>query len=349
MPDIYCLMLYLVTFLPLNINSGELPAIDNSVHLTQNLQGKPDAERIEKVASMSNDSSFNTTQFSVVIENSGDQINSILLSGLGGSLGGAIAGGFLSSFLQTHFSNKTFREKDHLTDLKNNVSNPLLNTVSTLSDFNFDIVRSGKITKLQSNDILLRDFMENHYPDIYSTLISFRELKLELDNKEHELNNILQLNLTNTFSSIKQSREENDDFNYKCLNTIIKAIIDDRYDESYLRITDYLRSRYLYFSSIKDDKIPFGTQKETNLLFSSNSIMDEEFNDKRVHDVRSAFILNITMVMNETKEKREEHKDIRLRFDDERKKLLDRLLEVKYSTRLRYQKTDLNKNKCSLT
>jgi hypothetical protein len=53
-------------------------------------------------------------------------IYDIFLNGLGASLGGAIAGGFLGSFLQVYYSSKNEQKKDHLSDLKENVINPLI-------------------------------------------------------------------------------------------------------------------------------------------------------------------------------------------------------------------------------
>ena len=191
-----------------------------------------------------------------ITDNAGDgnnQINTVLLSGLGASLGGAIAGGFFGSFLQAYYSNRSSLEKDHLGELKDTICNPLSQIISnpnfTISDLHnvIEVISSSSgVIKIKSSNLLLIDFMENHYPEVYHNLKECIKVKRDIDDKEHYIHSKLKSSLSGTFSSL-QTGQEKEVFNDVSLDTLAKAIINDSYDNSYLRMTEYSQYRYLYF------------------------------------------------------------------------------------------------------
>jgi hypothetical protein len=164
-----------------------------------------------------------------------DMVNDILLTGLGASLGGAVAGGFFGSYLQVYFSSRSDRTKDHLSDLKENVVNPLINTVSsfnfTPSDFTFSGFPYEEVAGLQSTDVLFEDFVTNHYRDIRTKLKETIRLSLDLANKTHNLLNQLKANLSNTFRDLKPT--EGQMVNLKAVDTLAEAILDEYDRHSY--------------------------------------------------------------------------------------------------------------------
>ena len=281
------------------------------------------------------------------------QLNSVFFSGLGASLGGAIAGGFFGSFLQTYYSNRSRREKDHLYELKEIVCNPLSKVLSkpdfTIHDLRpifAGIIQSGGIVKILIDNLIVTDFMENHYPEIFHDLEDVIRSKAHLDTADQSLRNKLKSTLSNTFSNMAEKREKEDTFNEESLDTLVSAIVDGIYYKSYLRVTAYTKYRYLYFSTIEDDKIPFGDSKEKYLIFSSTND-DPTYNVNRVQEIRNILISTIDPVIEDNREL-QNYKKLKFEFNGKRILVHGKLLRVKYSTRLVFVRDRLRK-KCTLT
>jgi hypothetical protein len=268
------------------------------------------------------------------------------LSGLGASLGGALAGGFFGSYLQVFYSSKSDRTKNHLSDLKEKVIIPLIDIVSnfnfTLSDFKFSGFSYQVCDELQSTDIPFQDFMTNHYPTINSKLYEVITLSAAMNNKKHLLLNQLKTNLSNTFIHDLKPTEFRK-VNQGSVDTLVQAILNE-YDRSYLRITDYLKYRYLYFYPVEDSQIAFSDPKYE--IFSSVSD-NEETNIGTVNDVRSTLLEAIDKIINQLANELKDYNESKLYFTKARKELLDRLFELKYGSKLNFEKK-LMRKKCSL-
>ncbi len=267
------------------------------------------------------------------------------LSGLGASLGGALAGGFFGSYLQVFYSSKSDRTKNHLSDLKERVINPLIDTVSnfnfTLSDFKFTGFSYHACGELRSTDIPFQNFMTNHYPTINSKLYEVITLSAAMNNKKGHLLNELKSNLSNTFHDLKPTEFRK--VNQYSVDTLTQAILNE-YDKSYLRITDYLKYRTLYFYPVEDSQIAFSDPKYE--IFSSVSD-SEETNIETVNNVRSALLEAIDKIINQLANELKDYNESKLYFTKARKELLDRLFELKYGSKLNFEKK-LMRKKCSL-
>jgi hypothetical protein len=289
----------------------------------------------------------------------------MIWSGFGGALGGAISGGVLSSYLQSRYSNKNISKKDHFSDLKKDIVEPL---IVAMSEPNFSSRDSNSTSKgpesthfridsltimtdtinannkLKSNNILFQDFIVNHYPQIYSSLKEVSRLMLYASNKRNRLSNVLETNIGNVFCTIEADLQTS--LNKNIITLLIRNIVDNNYDQSYFRITDYGTNRFLYFSPVEDYNVPF-YYKETHVIFSSHET-DAQFNAKRVSDVRSVLIERIEQIINQLKNEAEDYNRTNDSLIHERNRILASLLTIKYSTKLRFEREKL-RNKCSLT
>jgi hypothetical protein len=270
----------------------------------------------------------------------------IFLNGLGASPGGAIAGGFFGSFLQVYLSSKNDQEKDHLSDLKKDVINPLINTVSsfnfTLADFTFEGFRYEGGVGIQSNDVPFEDFMSNHYPDIRSKLNESVRLSLDMSNKKHNLVNKLRANLSSAFNDLNYVEFQK--VNTKAIDTLVEAILSG-YDSSFLRMTDYLDTRILYFYPVENPLIAF-SEEDKYLIFRS-ALTNAETNVTSVNDIRSTLIEAIENITNRLANELQGYNASKGAFTNERNDLLDTLLERRYGTKLNFEKKKWRK-KCSL-
>lgn len=153
--------------------------------------------------------------------------------------------GFFGSFLQTYYSNRPSLEKDHLYELKEIVCNPLSKELSkpdfTILDLRHTfagIIQSGEIVKIVIDNLLVTDFMENHYPEIFHDLKDVIKSKAGLDTADQRLRNRLKSTLSNTFSKMAEKKGKEDTFNEESLDTLVSAIINGIYYASYLRVTE---------------------------------------------------------------------------------------------------------------
>jgi hypothetical protein len=83
------------------------------------------------------------------------------------------------------------------------------------------------------------------------------------------------------------------------------------------------------------------------VIFSSAS-PNQEFNIEQVNRVRSDLIQGINSIVIQMSEEIKDYANSKNDFIDERKQLLQRLLELKYSNRLDFEKKSLHRQ-CLLT
>jgi hypothetical protein len=273
------------------------------------------------------------------------ELNDVLWTGLGASLGGAIAGGFFGSFLQAYFSDRSVQVKDHFKDLKSDVISALIETIkfdfklSDLETFGFSMENS----ELQFSDLRFEDFITNHYPDIRSKLEDFIRRSLDVNNKKGDLCNKLDSKLSNVFDNLEQHKREFQVINPESKDTLIRAISSD-YDKSFLRITNYGESQILYFYPVEDKMIPF---KDNSYRIFSSALSDEGANSKSVNEVKSTLVQNIEEIRNQLQTELLSCSESNTAFIDSRNRLLKRLMALKYSTKLDFEKKWIRR-KCPL-
>jgi adenosyl cobinamide kinase/adenosyl cobinamide phosphate guanylyltransferase len=284
----------------------------------------------------------------IINESNGELYTNVLWSGLGGALGGAIAGGLLSSFLQSYFSNRSVREKDHLSDFKQDIVEPLLNTVSKptfgLLDFNFVGFRYGDGEKPQSDDALLQDFMENHHSKIHEHLGDVIKLGLDYNNQQYALLERLRSNIHDIFTHIEH--EEKEYVLFDSIHNLARNILQKNDLNNDIRIAKYTQNRYLYYYPTENPLIFFSNEKDYGIFKSVHE--DEELNIRRTNEVKSYLVQNIGRTMDELRTSIDNYKDISNKFSQERTRLVEELLQVKYSTKLKFERKGLEK-KCRLT
>jgi hypothetical protein len=170
-------------------------------------------------------------------------------------------------------------------------------------------------SELQFSDLRFEDFITNHYPDIRSKLEDFIRRSLDVNNKKGDLCNKLDSKLSNVFDNLEQHKREFQVINSESKDTLIRAILS-HYDKSFLRITNYGESQILYFYPVEYKMIPF---KDNSYRIFSSALSDEGANSKSVNDKRSCSESNTA-------------------FIDSRNRLLKRLMALKYSTKLNFEK-----------
>jgi len=233
-----------------------------------------------------------------------------------------------------------------LSDLKEDVINPLINTVSsfnfTLADFAFEGFRYEEGVGIRSNDVPFEDPMANHYPDIRSKLNETVRLSLDMGNKKHNLLNKLKANLSSTFNDLKYIQFQK--VNPKAIDTLAEGILSG-YNSSFLRITDYVNTRILYFYPVENPLIAFS--KDDKYLIFSSALSNVETNITSVNAINSTLIVAINKITNQLASDLQGYNESKGAFTNERSDLLDRLLERRYGTKLNFEKKNLRK-KCSL-
>lgn len=271
-------------------------------------------------------------------------VSDIFLSGLGASIGGAI-GGFL---LQKYYSDRSAREKDHLSDLKEKIVNPLIeDVVNSHLYISLGEMKSCAAAASDRPNSLTGDFMKNHYPDIYSELRKATDLGLELHSQEQRLLNELSTELMDILRSLKPTEgvtpigkpdpqnlgetwRPGQMYNPEVVYGLVKAILDGHYDKLFLTTTDY-------------DGIPTLCFSNTEIF---GSAVDKKTNINAIEKVRSVLIEAIDKIKNRTELKSYETKSA---FNSEKEKLLEILRQVSYSTKLNFKKKNLGmRRKCSL-
>jgi len=267
-------------------------------------------------------------------ENNNEQF---AIVGLGGALGGAIAGGFVSSFLQSKFSNASRRNSDHLQDLKECIATPLLNA-TLVKDFkslgaHFTGFRITPNSIPESDDVLFQDFMDNHYPNVKAYLGAVIRLEPVYSANERQLVETLKSRIEEVIQSI--DHEENEGIVPSSAETIAHQILLD-YNPDYVRIVDYINNRYLYFYPTPDRMIFFRREEDYGIFKAAHK--NEERNVQRVNEVRAYVIQSLDTIIADLQGEINSYRRDRNSYLEENKKLVDILLRVKYSTKLKFEK-----------
>ena len=306
--------------------------------------------------------------------------NQIWWSGLGGSVIGAVIGVLGGGYISSYLSKKNISENQHLTDLKQDLVKLLILEVKdnfNLSDetderfmpttgisdsssklidnsniFNiiplgksniFDYSQKGTEIEISSENILLEDLINNHYPKVETQLKQMLKIYIDFNNSKNNLLLVLRDEVKKVDSI---SIDEKKEIYYKgWKETLIDYIKNKHYDDSFLRITEYGNNVYLYIYHTKNDILPFGIGEHQYLIFKAFGASKEE-NMKRVQKVRVKLLSTVQEIKNAIFFQNYEH--TRAQFYEERKKLLKYLYEINYSTSLNFEKTEEMRKKCSL-
>jgi hypothetical protein len=101
------------------------------------------------------------------------------------------------------------------------------------------------------------------------------------------------------------------------VDTIARAILDNRYDDSYLRIAEYTQNRYLYFYPVEYSKIAFSEAEKYVVFYSASS--DQEFNINEINRIRSVLIQGLDRLVSQMREELQDYIESNNEFSNERK------------------------------
>jgi hypothetical protein len=295
-----------------------------------------------------------------------------VFSSLAGAFGGAIAGGLISSIVSALLSRRHTREKDHLSDLKKDIINPLIEIMSNytlhinipvindsisliepnygLESYDFKNIfyynQKNSDIELKSDNFLFQDLINNHYPNIESKLKSMLKITNLVGNSYHRLLDKMEQNL----ESLKNIEINNQYENYEksWLGTLKSYITNREYNSSFLRITTYGKYRYLYISDIENSLRSFGYGKTRYQIYGS-TYEDQKKNVENVEFYRQKIGNIIDKMINEIKNELNDYYTNTDGFEEANKELLNNLLKIKYSTKLNFIKNNDTKKKCTLT
>lgn len=321
------------------------------------------------------------------INGNNNDLLQLISASFGGAISGGIVGGFVSSYLNARFSNRAISEKEHLSNLNKDVTEPLRLAISNYSfhnqsgiqnlstplmvngenyepliiptfpqydfdsyDFStfFSYDEDNSSIKLRSDNFLFQDLIYNHYP-------------LLLIDLERMLQSLIKL--SNAYSNLKKELEkkidklkglngngENEHYHDTWLNTLQFYILNREYDKSFFRITDYPPNAYLYISNIEKRDRPFGIGGKNYLVYESLT-REKIKNQENVTKIQNQIISNVESILNEINVFHIEYINTESEFENARKLLLCNLLKIKYSTKLSFVKEGKFKRKkrCSLT
>jgi transcription antitermination factor NusG len=113
-------------------------------------------------------------------------------------------------------------------------------------------------------------------------------------NKKHDLLNELKPSLSNTLGGLKHNEFQG--VNSKAVDTLAEAIPNNYYS-SFLRITNYIQTRILYFYPVENPMITFSRSDEYQIF--SSALADEDANIKNVNEVRATLIAEIERIKNQ--------------------------------------------------
>lgn len=263
----------------------------------------------------------------------------IIFGGIGGSLGGAFFGSLMSSHFQTKNTKQYESEKKHHEDLKQVIVEKILPIVSissirssTILDVPdlFVIYQIENELHIKSNHILYSDLIKNHYPNIYLDIITLRKLHLsgmDIYNKIFiEIHNRIKL-LLETFN--EQDKDIHKEYDW--IDILINTKLIQIYHDSFFRTTPYANTIYVYFSELKDDGKIVDYKKYVVAQFTKEDIDDNIEMSRELISLLKAEVnkIDISEVM-------KEYSRIVDEFDKQKENLMTSLLEMKYSTKLRF-------------
>ena len=211
-------------------------------------------------------------------------------------------------------------------------------------DFNFIGFRLGDGEKPQSDGALSRDFMENHHPKIREHLGDVIKLGLDYNNQHYVLLERLKSNILDIFTHIEHGEQEYVLFD--SIHNLASSILQKNDLNNDIRIAKYTQNRYLYYYPTENPLIFFSNEKDYGIFKSVHG--DEELNIRRTNEIKSYLVQNISRTTDELRTSLDKYKDISNKFSQERTRLVEELLQVKYSTKLEFERKGLKK-KCRLT
>lgn len=274
--------------------------------------------------------------------------SNIFLSGLGGAIFGAV----FTSILQNYLLKRGNSNKEHFSDLKEEIVNPIIKSISKTSESDFfctDLSELFKYYQMESNivieikNILTKDFFDHHYPQIYTLLLNSLNLYNNLNKKRGKLVEKLELDISNKFSTLSKSDDEI--YNTLSVKNIRDSIFEGKYNDAFIRSTSAEGSAYIYFSQMDNYLIPFGDEREefTILQIRGDNIQRSK---ERAEEIMSEIMINLQSIVKENKKVLENYRSEETSFQTEKDRLLTELRSIKYSTSIKNLRNHLLRKKC---
>jgi hypothetical protein len=274
------------------------------------------------------------------IQNNND--SNILWSGLGASLGGALAGAVAGGYFQSRYSKQDHKEKEHFSDIKKEVIDPLIGSLLNDDSSSFLHIHlpglflyyeKGSNVFIEIRNVLFRDLLDNHYHGIYPSLKSLLNKYNDIKRDQGSLISSIKDSLLDELSKIPL--RENERFNQKAISELTNTIFENTFDHSQIRKTNYDKDYYVYFSNTEDYTIPFGLESEKYTIFQVGGDTKEN-NFKRTEEL----IIDIRNKISRIKEVKslelENFRNNVESFYNTRDELLTTLLTIRYSTKLEF-------------
>lgn len=292
---------------------------------------------------VNNNSTINESNANVRL----DSVN-IFWSGLGGAIFGAV----FTSILQNYLLKRGNKNKEHFSDLKKEIVDPIIQSISKTSDlvfftedlsdlFTFYQIQMG--VKMEIKNILIKDFFDNHYPHIYDLLLNSLLRFNNLNLKRGELVEKLDLEIYNQLSTLSDSVDEI--FNPPCVKNIRDTIFDGKYNNAFIRTTTAEESAYIYFSLMDNYLIPFGNEREelTIMQIRGNNL---QVSKNKSEEIKTEILQRLESIVNENNTGLDSYKAEEKLFQIDKNRLLTELRRIKYSTSMHNLKGRLVRKKC---
>jgi hypothetical protein len=315
---------------------------------------------IAKVVSL--DSSSRTIsaeeRYEILKDDKLDNTN-IFLSGLGGALIGAV----ISSVLQHFFLKRNTSRKEHFKDIKKEVVEPLLDSISKTSELKFLIkehpelyissehtifglqIYSRMNIEIEIKNVLWKDFFENHYPNSYTLLVESLNKYQEPKDLENTLLANIEVEITIFIDKLGESVDEIP--NSKCSKGMAQIIFRRRWSQTMIRSTPYDGSVYIYFSSLKNDNIHIGPESDESTILQVRG-SDSKKSIERAEVIKSRIINKIEEIVKDTSSDIDDYKNKLVIFQSSKDRLITELLRIRYSTNLRTVRYNWVMKKCIL-
>ncbi|MGD9533484.1 MAG: hypothetical protein AB7V56_06930 [Candidatus Nitrosocosmicus sp.] len=276
-------------------------------------------------------------------------------------LGGAIVGAISSSVLQHIFLKWNTTRKEHFVDIKKEVIEPLLNSISKTPKLEFlindlpelSIYAEAVMIELQVfsrmnieiGNVLWKDCFENHYPYSYGLLIDTLNKFQNSKDKESTLLANLEIEVNGVINKLSKSLDEI--VAPKCSEKLAASIFIGTWHHTRVHSTINDGSAYIYFSLKKDDTIPYESERDDFMILQVKG-NDFEKNEERAEEIKSIIITKIEEISkNSASDINDYRANIKL-FQSSKDKLLAELLRIRYSTNLKIVRHNSIRKKCIL-
>lgn len=272
----------------------------------------------------------------------------IFLSGLGGAIFGAV----FASIFQYYLSKRENSNKEHFSELKKEIVDPIIKSISKTSELNFFTIDLSDLflyyqnrsdVVIETRNIIIKDFFDNHYPHIYELLHGSLNMFNKLKKKRGDLTEKIEIEIADQFSTLSTS--VNEIFNPLSIKNVRNAVFDGKYNDALIRSTSAEGSAYVYFSFTDNYLIPFGPESEefTIIQIRGNNLQQSK---ERANEIRGEILKRLDSIVKENHSGLENYRSEERSFQIEKNRLLTELRRIKYSTSMKNLKSRLSKKKC---